>query len=290
MSTECPFDAFDQYGAARGYVWDVGTLDWVRGQQPVVDAGTVTVSGPIAVTGTFYQPTQPVSIASMPSTPVTGTFYQVTQPVSIASMPSTPVTGTFWQSTQPVSIASMPSTPVTGTFWQSTQPVSLATAPLTSITWNGTAPPIGAGVEATALRVTLATDSTGQTKLALSTAEIGNVKNSGTFAVQVSSGSVTEASAAGIKTDLDEIALDTDNLATIQTNTLPLATATAGGYIRQDSTVTIAKEQGGNLDLNVFTLSLILTELKLLRQAFQDWTGTTPRLDPSTIPLSLRLQ
>ncbi len=47
----------------------------------------------VAVTGTFWQATQPVS----------GTFYQATQPVSIASMPSTPVTGTFWQATQPIS-------------------------------------------------------------------------------------------------------------------------------------------------------------------------------------------
>jgi hypothetical protein len=34
---------------------------------------------------------------------VSGTFFQATQPVSIASMPTTPVTGTFWQATQPVS-------------------------------------------------------------------------------------------------------------------------------------------------------------------------------------------
>jgi hypothetical protein len=34
---------------------------------------------------------------------VTGTFWQTTQPVSIATMPTTPVTGTFWQATQPVS-------------------------------------------------------------------------------------------------------------------------------------------------------------------------------------------
>jgi len=67
-----------------------------------------------AVTGTFFQTTQPVSLASAPTTPVTGTFWQATQPVS----------GTFWQATQPVSIASMPSTPVTGTFWQTTQPIS----------------------------------------------------------------------------------------------------------------------------------------------------------------------
>jgi hypothetical protein len=55
-----------------------------------------------------------VQVTSAPTTAVTGTFWQATQPVS----------GTFWQTTQPVSIASMPSTPVTGTFWQTTQPVS----------------------------------------------------------------------------------------------------------------------------------------------------------------------
>jgi hypothetical protein len=71
-------------------------------------------TSPWVVSGTFWQATQPVSIASMPSTPVTGTFWQTTQPVS----------GAFYQATQPVSIASMPSTSVTGTFWQTTQPVS----------------------------------------------------------------------------------------------------------------------------------------------------------------------
>lgn len=74
----------------------------------------------IAVTGTFWQATQPVSIASMPSTPVTGTFWQATQPVS----------GTFWQATQPVSgpltdaQLRAVAVPVSGTFWQATQPVS----------------------------------------------------------------------------------------------------------------------------------------------------------------------
>lgn len=53
--------------------------------------------------------TQPISgsvSVSNASIPVTGTFFQSTQPVSIAAMPSTPVTGTFWQATQPVSMAS----------------------------------------------------------------------------------------------------------------------------------------------------------------------------------------
>lgn len=37
------------------------------------------------------------------------------------------------------------------------------------------------------------------------------------------------------------------NLATVKTNTDPLVASGAGGYVRQDSTATIAKESGGNL-------------------------------------------
>ncbi len=95
--------------------------------------------GSIAVTGTFWQATQPVS----------GTFWQATQPISstdgaLATIGTTTdpatatgantsvvgalrairdkllgsiaVTGTFWQATQPVS----------GTFFQATQPASIA--------------------------------------------------------------------------------------------------------------------------------------------------------------------
>jgi hypothetical protein len=42
----------------------------------------------------------------------------------------------------------------------------------------------------------------------------------------------------------DDVASDVD---TINTNTVPLVTSGGGGYIRQDSTATIAKETGGNL-------------------------------------------
>lgn len=109
---------------------------------------TVGVSGPVAVTGTFWQATQPVSgslgrswtlgsgtdtvsasVTNWPATvAVTGTFWQTTQPVSgpltdaQLRASAVPVSGTFWQATQPVS----------GTFWQSTQPVSAASLPLPS--------------------------------------------------------------------------------------------------------------------------------------------------------------
>lgn len=98
-----------------------------------VDGGAVTTSNPLpvviqasaAVIGHTIVDSGSVTVSNFPgSQAVTGTFWQTTQPVSIATMPSTPVTGTFWQNTQPVSIATMPSTPVTGTFWQTTQPVN----------------------------------------------------------------------------------------------------------------------------------------------------------------------
>lgn len=68
---------------------------------------------------------------------------------------------------------------VTGTEMQ----VDVITMPTTTVDWAGTAPPIGAGVEATALRVTVATDSTG----VLSIDDNGGsltVDNGGTFATQ----------------------------------------------------------------------------------------------------------
>lgn len=64
-----------------------------------------------------------------------------------------------------------------------------------SVDWNGTAPPIGAGTEAAALRVTVATDSTG----VLSVDDNGGaltVDNGGTFAVQESGSHVQADDAA----------------------------------------------------------------------------------------------
>jgi hypothetical protein len=92
----------------------------------------------LAVTGTFWQSTQPVS----------GTFWQATQPVSGKFWQDTqPVSGTFWQTTQPVSIAAMPTTPVTGTFWQATQPVS---GPATDAQLRATPLPVTATVTTSA--------------------------------------------------------------------------------------------------------------------------------------------
>ena len=71
---------------------------------------------------------------------------------------SVAVTGTFWQATQPVSIAAAVAVTQSGT-WDEVGINDSGNA--ITVDWAGTAPPIGAGLEATALRVTIATDSTG---------------------------------------------------------------------------------------------------------------------------------
>jgi hypothetical protein len=60
----------------------------IDGKNPALVSGRVPVDGSGVtqpVSGTFWQATQPVSIAA--SVPVTGTFFQATQPVSAAALP-----------------------------------------------------------------------------------------------------------------------------------------------------------------------------------------------------------
>ncbi len=89
----------------------------------------------IGVTGTFYQATQPVSIAAG-SDAATGNLTDVAtasgantsvigalRAIRDKLLGSLAVTGTFWQATQPVS----------GTFWQTTQPVSSTDGALATI-------------------------------------------------------------------------------------------------------------------------------------------------------------
>lgn len=64
-------------------------------------------------------------VDAAPTTAVTGAFFQATQPISIASAPTTPVTGTFFQATQPVSVAATLTTQMSG--WSFTNIITNAT-------------------------------------------------------------------------------------------------------------------------------------------------------------------
>lgn len=118
-----------------------GTVELGATSLAALENTTVTVSGIVPVSGTFWQATQPVSLASVPSHAVTnaGTFA-----VQVTSAPTTAVTGTFWQATQPVSLASIPA--VTG-----------AAANNAAVSGN---PLLIAGYDGTTTR-TLKTDATG---------------------------------------------------------------------------------------------------------------------------------
>jgi hypothetical protein len=63
-------------------------------------------------------------------------------------------------------------------------------------------------------------------------------------------GSTPASNVVGLKDSANvriDPAKEGGNLATVKTNTDPLVTAGGGGFVRQDSTATIAKETGGNL-------------------------------------------
>src|ERR1035437_9282995 len=128
-----------------------GAISFTAPQHVIIDSGTLgtlTISGSVSVSN--FPASQVVTLASTTitgSVAVTGTFWQATQPVSSTQLPAVldgsgflkvheqgivPVTGTFWQATQPVS----------GTFWQATQPISGAisfTAPQHVINYASTA-------------------------------------------------------------------------------------------------------------------------------------------------------
>ena len=82
--------AFPSSGTALGVSNGTNMVALLLGQATMANSVPVAIAsnqGALAVTGTFWQATQPVS----------GTFWQATQPVS----------GTFWQATQPVSVADL---------------------------------------------------------------------------------------------------------------------------------------------------------------------------------------
>jgi hypothetical protein len=215
-------------GAAAVNIQDGGNTITVDGTVAVTNAGLTALNGAIA--GTEVQ----VDVLTMPTVAVTGAFYQATQPVSgtvaldgatLAALENITVSGSVTVDATALDIRALTtadavtvsggvlqtadvkvtldseSLAVTGTFFQATQPVSIAAAvtvtatdldirnlvaatdivdlggnALTSLQLidnavsgagfnitqlGGAAVPLGAGLEATALRVTVATNSTG---------------------------------------------------------------------------------------------------------------------------------
>lgn len=68
-----------------------------------VSLTSTTISGSVAVTGTFWQATQPVSIAAAVASAQSGAWTTGRTWTLSSGTDSVAVTGTFWQATQPVS-------------------------------------------------------------------------------------------------------------------------------------------------------------------------------------------
>ena len=214
------------------------------------------------VSGTFWQATQPVSAVSLPLPTGAATAALQTQPgVDIGDVTinnaSIAVTGTFWQATQPISAVSLP------------LPTGAATAALQlpdshnvtvdnaagaaavnvqdggnaiTVDWAGTAPPIGAGLEVTALRVTVATDSTGVLSVDDNGGELTVNYGSGTFVVGDGAGAMNVICDSGCAGGT-QYAVDTA-LGATPTGTLAIA-------IRDDALSALTPVEGDAIGLRV---------------------------------------
>ena len=168
-------DVISIQGVASGTVVPVSD----GGGSLTVD-GSVSVSGAVAVTGAFWPDTQPVSIAS--AVPITDNSGSLTVDAPVG----TPVYVRLSDGTSAIT----------------TLPVSIA---------SGAISVVGNGAAATALRVTLANDSTGIVALTTSTASIGKLA----------------ANSSGVLIGQVEIA-STQTLATV-TTVSTVSTLTGGG-------------------------------------------------------------
>lgn len=155
---------------------------------------TKLVNTSLAVTGSFWQATQPVSLSSVPLP-----SGAATETTLAALNTKTPSLGqaTMTNSVPVVLSSNQSSIPVTGTFWQATQPVSASSLPL----------PSGAATETTLAALSAKIGALGQTTMAGSTPVViasnqSAISVSGTFwqATQPVSLSTLPALATGSNT------------------------------------------------------------------------------------------
>jgi hypothetical protein len=257
-----------------------------------------TITNPVAVTGTFYQATQPVS-GPLTDTALRASPVPVSGPLTDAALRASalpvsgPVTDTQLRaSAVPVSLASLPNSSnldvalstrlapadtltkvstvdtitnpvaVTGTFYPVTQPVS---GPVTDTQLRASAVPVSLTTlpnpsNLDAAVSTLLKPADTLTKVGSVDTITNPVAVTGTFypATQPVSGPVTD-------TQLRASAVP------VSVVSLPLPSSAA-------------VEAGGNLEMLMNISGALLVEVRLLRQAFQDWSGAQPRYDPRYDP------
>lgn len=333
--------------SSETYYWDVNTLDWVKGTQSSGGGGGGDASAANQVTGN-------ASLASIDGkiTAVNTSAVAFSSPQHVINDASTSVIGH-------VIVDTAPTTAVTGTVaatqsgtW-TVQPGNTANTTAWKVDGSAVTQPVSGTVTATQgtatnLKTQAEAYQNGTQVGALNPLQVSLSATGSNVTPVTVSGTVTANAGSNLNTSL--LALETtqvtgnSTLSTINTNTAPLVVAAAGGYVRQDSTATIAKESGGNLatlvtnttgiataanqiltqatsgsttapskidvvggitsadtpqflplpltplgiavatqefnDPSDILLQNLLTEMRLMRQAFQDWSGADPRYDP----------
>jgi hypothetical protein len=187
---------------------------------------------------------------------VTGTFWQATQPVSIATMPTTPVTGTFWQAIQPVSgTVAVSNFPATVAVTQSTSPwVVSGTITANLGTIDGAATAANQATELTDLTSIIAnqTNGTQHTIVDNFPADADALAQGSTTAGQLGAlimGAVTTAAPTYVTGKTDPLSIDTaGNLRVVMSN--PAATLTSSSDTVTQITSTAANQTLLALNLN----------------------------------------
>lgn len=159
-------------GGGNVNITQVGGAAIALGQTTMANSFPVVLSSnqsSIPVTGTFWQATQPVSLATLPAlvagaaiigkVGIDQTTNGVTNAVDILNMPVTLDTNTGNASASTIRVVlatNQPAVAVSGTFWQATQPIS-GTVSISN--WPATVDTNSGNKSASTPRVILATDS-----------------------------------------------------------------------------------------------------------------------------------
>jgi len=155
------------------------------------------------------------------------------------------------------------------------QRVTVATDDVVSVDWNGTAPPIGAGLEATALRVTLATDSTGLVSVD---------DNAGSLTVDnaqlsvVGGGAEATAMRVTIANDSTGVVSVDDNGAALTVDWAGTAPPIGAGLEATALRVTLATDSTGLVSVDDGAGALTV-----------DWAGTAPPIGAGLEATALRV-
>lgn len=218
VSTANPLPVGDAGGSLT--VDDGGTSLTVDGTVEVTNAGLTALNG--AISGTEVQ----VDVVTMPTVAVTGTFYQATQPVSIASaVPVTDNSGTLTVDDGGLSLTVDGTIAATqsGTWNVGTVTTVTGITNAVAVTDNAGSLTVDAPV-ATPVFVRLSDGSSAISTLPVSLASVPShaVTNAGTFATQVTSISAGDNNIGNVDVvTLPAIPAGTNNIGDVDVLTLP---------------------------------------------------------------------